>query len=160
MTSADPEAVRQFHRSFATGVTVVTAMHEGQPRGLLVNAFSSVSLEPPVVMVCVANQAATAPALRTTPHIAVNTLAADQVDVARRFAISGGDKFADLGWQPGQTGAPILDGAAAHLEAEIEKRIPAYTHTIFLARVLAADAHGRDPMIYFDGQFFTAASLS
>jgi flavin reductase (DIM6/NTAB) family NADH-FMN oxidoreductase RutF len=159
VNAANPEAVRQFHRSFATGVTVVTAMHEGQPRGLLVNAFSSVSLEPPVVLVCVANQAATAPALLGTSHIAVNTLAADQEEIARRFAVSGGDKFAGLDWQPGQTGAPILAGTAAHLEAEIEQRIPAYTHTIFLARVVTASAHGRDPMIYLDGQFFSAATL-
>lgn len=159
LPSADPEHVRQFHRSFATGVTVVTAIHEGEPRGLAVNAFSSVSLDPPVVLVCVANQAASAPAMHGATHIAVNTLAADQDKVAQRFAISGGDKFAEIEWRAGVTGAPVLEGVAAHLEAEIEQRIAAYTHTIFLARVLEAAAHGRDPMIYLDGRFLSARTL-
>lgn len=154
--AADMEAVRQFHRRFATGVTVVTVMQEGEPRGLAVNAFASVSLEPPVVMVCVANQAATAPALHTTDHIAINMLAADQVEIARRFATSGGDKFAGLDWQTGRFGAPLLGGVTAHLEAEIERRIPAYTHTIFLALVLDAVVGDRPPMIYLDGRFKTA----
>lgn len=153
MSSADPEQVRQFHRRFPTGVTVVTAMHEGEPRGLAVNAFASVSLEPAVVMVCVANQAATAPALHETDQIAINMLAADQVQIARRFASSGGDKFAGLDWHPAGVGAPLLAGVAAHLEAQIEQRIPAYTHTIFLARVVSAVVHGRPPMVYLDGHF-------
>lgn len=157
--NADPDTVRQFHRRFATGVTVVTAIHEGEPRGLAVNAFASVSLEPPVVMVCVANQAATAPALHETDQIAVNMLAAGQDETARRFASSGGDKFARLDWSPGATGAPLLAGVTAHLEAAIERRIPAYTHTIFLARVLDAVAHDRPPMIYLDGRFFGADTL-
>ena len=157
--AADPEQVREFHRRFATGVTVVTAMHDGAPRGLAVNAFSSVSIDPPVVLVCVSNQAATAPALHEADHIAINMLADDQVAVARRFAVSGGDKFAELDWRLGRYGAPLLDGVAAYLEAEIERRIPAYTHTIFLARVLDATAHDRTPMIYLDGRFFTATAL-
>lgn len=157
--AADPERVRQFHRKFATGVTVVTAMHEDQPRGLAVNAFSSVSIDPPVVLVCVSNQSATAPALHESDNIAINMLAADQVEIARRFAVSGGDKFAELEWRPGRFGAPLLEGVAAHLEAEIEERIPAYTHTIYLARVLDAAAHDRSPMIYLDGHFHGPAAL-
>lgn len=155
----DPEAVRRFHRRFPTGVTVVTAMHDGEPRGLAVNAFASVSLEPPVVMVCVANQSATAPALHGSDHIAINVLAADQIEIARRFATSGGDKFTGVAWRPGQTGAPVLESTAAHLEAVIEQRIPAYTHTIFLARVVAAAASDREPMIYLDGHFHGTPTL-
>lgn len=151
--SVDPERVREFHRKFATGVTVVTAMHEGSPRGLAVNAFSSVSIDPPVVLVCVSKQSATAPALHESDNIAINMLAEDQIEIARRFAVTGGDKFAELEWWPGKFGAPLLEGVAAHLEAEIEQRIPAYTHTIYLARVLDATAHSRRPMIYLDGRF-------
>ena len=159
MNAADPEQVRRFHRQFPTGVTVVTAMHEGQPKGLAVNAFASVSLEPAVVMICVANQAATAPALHETDQIVINMLASDQVEVARRFASSGGDKFAGLDWQPAEVGAPLLSGVAAHLEAQIEQRIPAYTHTIFLARVLSAAVHDRPPMVYLDGHFHGPEAL-
>lgn len=159
MTGADPEQVRRFHRRFATGVTVVTAMHEGQPRGLAVNAFASVSLEPPVVMVCVANQAATAPALHESDHIAINMLSAEQVEIARRFATSGGDKFAGLKWRPGDSGPPLLADVAAHLEGEIERRIAAYTHTIFLARVLDVAVYDRPPMIYLHGSFLGTDTL-
>lgn len=135
-------------------------MHDDKPRGLAVNAFSSVSIDPPVVLVCVSNQAATAPALHESDHIAINMLAEDQVAVARRFAVSGGDKFAELDWSPGRHGAPVLNGVTAHLEAKIERRIPAYTHTIFLARVLDATAHDRPPMIYLGGRFLSAGTLS
>lgn len=158
--AADPEAVRRFHRRFATGVTVVTTVHEGEPRGLAVNAFASVSLEPPVVMICVANEAATAPALHEADQIAINMLAADQVAIARRFAASGGDKFTGLDWRPSAAGAPLLAGVTAHLEAEIIRRIPAYTHTIFLALVTDAASHDRPPMIYLGGRFFTSEGLS
>jgi len=157
---ADPAAVREFHRQFATGVTVVTAMDGERPRGLAVNAFASVSLEPPVIMVCVARQSETAPALHESAHLAVNMLAADQVAIARRFAISGGDKFAELEWRPGTNSAPILAGAAGHLEGRIERRVPAYTHTIFIVRVEAAETHPRSPMVYVRGEFHDAATLA
>ncbi len=157
--SLDPEKVRQFHRRFATGVTVVTVMEGDEPRGLAVNAFTSVSLEPPVIMVCVNRKASTAPTLQSADHFAVNMLASDQVEIARRFARSGGDKFEGLAWQPGRSGVPLLDGVAAHLEAAVEQRIPAYTHTIYIARVVEAETNPKPPLVYLEGRFIDAATL-
>jgi flavin reductase (DIM6/NTAB) family NADH-FMN oxidoreductase RutF len=160
-TDADlAERVRRVHRSFATGVTVVTTCVDGVPYGLAVNAFSSLSLTPPLVLVCVAQTTSTYPHLMAGEHFAVNILAHDQRDVAARFARSGGDKFAGLAWRPGQDGCPVIDGAAAALELRIETRMPAYTHTVFIGRVLATHVSGTPPLVYLDGGFYDGAKLS
>jgi flavin reductase (DIM6/NTAB) family NADH-FMN oxidoreductase RutF len=153
-------AVKGVHRRFPTGVTIVTTCDDGEPAGLAVNAFSSISIEPPVVLVCVAKTSATYQRLFAGDHIAINILAADQVGVARRFAVSGGDKFMDTPWTAGVGGAPILDGVAAYLEIEIETRIPAYTHTIFIGRVVQADSFDRRPLLYLGGQFYDGECLT
>jgi flavin reductase (DIM6/NTAB) family NADH-FMN oxidoreductase RutF len=153
------EAVKAVHRSFPTGVTIVTTCVEGQPYGLAVNAFSSVSLDPPLVLVCVAATSSTYPRLFLGTHMAVNILASDQASVAGVFAKSGGDKFAEIAWTRGGCGAPILDGVSAHLEIEIETRIPAYTHTIFIGRVTDAKASGRPPLVYLNASMFDSELL-
>jgi flavin reductase (DIM6/NTAB) family NADH-FMN oxidoreductase RutF len=151
--------VKAVHRRFPTGVTVVTTCIDDQPYGLAVNAFSSISLSPPLVLVCVAETSATHAHLFQGDHIAVNILAHDQQDVAAVFARSGGDKFRDLSWQRGGCGAPVLEGVSAYLELDIEKRIPAYTHTIFIARVRAAVATDRSPLVYLGGRLIDGAQL-
>jgi flavin reductase (DIM6/NTAB) family NADH-FMN oxidoreductase RutF len=151
--------VKAVHRRFPTGVTVVTTCVDGQPYGLAVNAFSSISLSPPLVLVCVAERSATHARLFQGDHIAVNILAHDQEDVAGVFARSGVDKFRDLQWHRGQHGAPVLEGVSAYLELEIEKRIPAYTHTIFIARVRDAIATDRSPLVYLGGRLIDGAQL-
>jgi flavin reductase (DIM6/NTAB) family NADH-FMN oxidoreductase RutF len=90
---------------------------------------------------------------------AVNMLASDQAAVARRFAKTGLDKFSGLAWTRGQGGSPILEGAAAYMELEIEARIPAHTHTIFIGRVLDAAAYDRNPLVYHGGQFYDGELL-
>jgi len=148
---ADPEAVRAFHRCFVTGITVVTLRVDDEPRGLAVNAFASLSLDPPLVMVSISRTAQTYEAFFATDVFGVNLLAADQADVARRFAVSGGDKFAGLDWQSGPHGTPMLEGSMAFLEARLENRIEAGTHVLFIGRVLEARASGKEPLIYWDG---------
>jgi flavin reductase (DIM6/NTAB) family NADH-FMN oxidoreductase RutF len=152
--------VKDVHRHFPTGVTIVTTCIDGEPSGLAVNAFSSISIEPPVVLVCVAKTSATYDRLYGGDHIAVNVLASDQVEVARRFARSGGDKFSEVEWHPGVGGAPILGGVSGYLEIEIETRIPAYTHTIFIGRVVQAKAFDHPPLVYLGGEFFAGEQLS
>jgi flavin reductase (DIM6/NTAB) family NADH-FMN oxidoreductase RutF len=153
------ERVRGVHRSFPTGVTVVTTCVRGVPYGLVVNAFSSISLTPPLVLVCVAQTTSTYPRLFDSDHLAINILAHDQADIAMRFARSGGDKFAGLAWRAGEYGAPLLDGACAALEVKVETRLPAYTHTVFISRVLAANRHDSTPLIYLGGKFFDGGSV-
>jgi flavin reductase (DIM6/NTAB) family NADH-FMN oxidoreductase RutF len=154
------ERVRDVHRRFATGITVVTTAVDGVPYGLVVNAFSSISLSPPLVLVCVAETTSTYERLFGGEHFAVNILARDQVDVAMRFARSGGDKFAGLPWRPGRHGSPIIDGVAAALELSVETRLPAYTHTIFIGRVLEAQTADHAPLIYLDTRFYDGAQLT
>jgi flavin reductase (DIM6/NTAB) family NADH-FMN oxidoreductase RutF len=155
------DRVRAVHRSYATGVAVVTTHAGGAPFGLAVNAFSSVSLDPPTVLVCVATSAQTHEHLYGGEHIGVNLLAHDQIDVAGVFAKSGGDKFASIAWSPAAgSGVPVLDGVAAWLELAIEQRLAAGTHTIFLGRVIAAEAFDRPPLVYQAGSFFDGAKLA
>jgi flavin reductase (DIM6/NTAB) family NADH-FMN oxidoreductase RutF len=153
------ESVKEVHRRFPTGVTVVTVCIDGVPYGLAVNAFSSLSLDPPSALVCVAATSATYERFFVGEHLAVNMLASDQAAVARRFATSGGDKFRDLAWRRGRGGSPILEGAAAHLELEIEARVPAHTHAILIGQVVDAVAHDRNPLVYLGGRFYDGDAL-
>ncbi|WP_082753672.1 flavin reductase family protein [Mycobacterium sp. NAZ190054] len=160
-TAADTaqEQIKAFHRKFATGVTVVTTMAHGRPRGLAVNAFTSVTVSPAVILVCVARSSSTHDALFGATRFAVNLLAHDQVDVAARFATKSEDKFAGLAWHTGPHGMPVLDGACAHLEAETSTRARTSSHTVFFGEVLSAHAADSAPLIYADAQFYDGAAL-
>ncbi len=153
------ERVKRVHRAFPSGVAVVTTSIDGAPFGLAVNAFSSVSLDPPLVLVCVRTSANTHDLLYREDHLGVNFLAHDQSAIAGAFSRSGGDKFAGIAWEPGIGGAPILDGAAGAFETRVEQRLRAGTHTIFIARVLGARASGRPPLLYHDAAFWDGAHL-
>ncbi|WP_194396328.1 flavin reductase [Microbacterium atlanticum] len=153
------DAVRAVHRKFITGVTVVTTIADGQPKGLALNAFVSVSLNPPLIMVCIATKSSTHAALMAADHLAVNILSNEQVDVAGAFARSGGDKFQGITWSPGSTGAPVLAGAAGVFEARIHERVHASTHTMFIAEVVAARASEEEPLVYKGGAMFDSSAL-
>lgn len=137
--------------SFCTGVAVVTACEaDGRPAGMAVQSFSSVSLEPPLVCFCPARTSTTWPRIRAAGAFAVNILAADQQDLCRRFAVTGGDKFRGTAWRPGGNGAPLLDGALATVECELEAVLDGGDHEIALGRVTALTAHREGaPLLYF-----------
>ena len=155
----DADHLRAFHRKFVTGVTIVTTMERGAPRGLAVNAFSSVSLDPALILVCVAKTSSTYEPLFRAERFAVNLLAGDQAGVARHFATKNPDKFRDVRWHMGEHGSPILDGACASLEAEVRERVRAATHTIFIGRVLAAACLDAAPLVYMGAGFYDGARL-
>lgn len=153
--AVDPDLVRGVHRKFITGVTVVTTDDDGTPRGLAVNAFASISLDPPMVLVCVQRSSSTHPALHRATHLGISILAADQLDVAKTFAGKSDDKFADLLWAPGEHGAPLIEGSSAQLEVEIGERIEAGSHTVFTGRVVSARHDDlAAPLVYSGGGFF------
>lgn len=156
----DPETIRAVHRQFVTGVTVVTTLDGATPRGLAVNAFCSVSLDPPTVLVCVQATSATYPALFKTNHLAVNILAADQLPVLEVFAAKGSDKFASVDWSPGPHGSPIITGSAAVVEVEIGERLRAGTHTVFIGHVVEARVRDVDPLVYRAGTFLAPSALT
>lgn len=148
------EAVRAVHRAYPTVVTVVTTLGPDGPVGLTCSAFTSVSLDPPLVLVCLNAASRTHDAVTGSDHLGISLMARDQVDVARVFATSGADKFASVAWERGtSTGVPLISGACAVLETVIEQRITAGTHTILVCRVVVAADLGREPLLYLDGMF-------
>jgi flavin reductase (DIM6/NTAB) family NADH-FMN oxidoreductase RutF len=154
--------VKAFHRTFVTGVTAVTTIDEdtAEPRGLLVNAFSALSLDPPTILVCVQRSSTSYRHLFSRDHIAVNVLAADQSEVAAQLATKAPDKFSSIAWRPAPAGSPLIEGSAAWLEAHITERIQSSTHTIFVAEVTAVDHFERAPLLYAFGRFYDGGRLT
>lgn len=140
---------------FATGVTIVTTRYaNGQLTGLTANAVSSVSLQPPLVLVCVDKTAESYPAFAESKVFAVNFLTQHQETLSRRFAQSGGDKFAGVGYAIGATGSPILESALGYMDCELRHAFDAGDHTIFVGEVEAlAATDGSDPLLYFRGGY-------
>jgi flavin reductase (DIM6/NTAB) family NADH-FMN oxidoreductase RutF len=147
---------RQILGHFATGVTVVTTSDgDGRPTGLTASAFSSVSLEPPLVLVCIAHKAQSYPALLERGRFAVNILRADQEHLSRRFASTRLDKFDTVAHRLGDLGLPLLDGALAHLECTTVNRHVEGDHTVFVGRVERAAAGAGEPLLYYRGHYDT-----
>ena len=139
---------------FAAGVTVVTTVDgQARPYGLTVTAFCSVSLEPPLVLVCVDKGAETYPHFAASGRFAVNFLAADQRDLSQRFATSGGDKFAGVAWRPGRLGLPLLAGTVGVVECRIVHAYAGGDHTIYVGEVERAEGADRPPLLHFRGDY-------
>ncbi|MDA2811937.1 flavin reductase family protein [Nocardiopsis sp. RSe5-2] len=155
----DTDLMKQVNRRFVTGVTVVTALDDGTPKGLAVNAFASISLEPPTVMVCVQRSSSTHDCLFRTGHMAINILSTAQLDVVRRFAAKSDDKFSGLDWTHGPHGSPLIARSAAQMETEIRERLQASTHTVFICRVVHAAVADDAPMVYSAGGFVDGGAL-
>jgi flavin reductase (DIM6/NTAB) family NADH-FMN oxidoreductase RutF len=156
---SDIHLLRNIHRRFPTGVTIVATLdQQGEPRGLLVNAFASVSLEPPLVLVCVSRRSRTYEHFFRSDSFAATILAVDQVSLASRFAQSGGEKFEHAAWHAGITGVPIVDNACAYLELMIQDRAQAKTHTVLIGRVIDAGVSDRPPLLYMQGGFWDPTS--
>ena len=156
----DLEVMKGFNRQFVTGVTVVTTSENGVPKGLAVNAYSSISLEPPLVMVCVQKTSSTYPALFASTHLGINILSNAQKGTVATFASKTADKFAEIAWHEGPNGSPLIDGSSAALEAEIRERFQAKTHTVFICRVRHAEVTETEPMVYKAGRFYDSQDLS
>ena len=146
---------------FATGVTIITAWDaDHRPTGLTASSFTSVSLHPPLVLVCVSHKAQSYPAIKAAGRFAVNILSRGQEEASRRFATaptaSGDEKFVGLDYRPGPLGLPILSDALAELECTVVHAYPGGDHTIFVAQVETADCRGdgsREPLLYFRGKY-------
>lgn len=149
---------------FPTGVAVVTALDtDGNPVGMAVGSFTSVSLDPPLVAFLPDKGSSSFPKIRDAAAFCVNVLAAEQEDVCRQFAAKGADKFAGLGWEPGpSTGSPVLDGVVAWMDCEMGEVIDAGDHYIVLGQVMELDVANADlPLLFFQGGYgrFAPATL-
>ncbi|QUM70696.1 alpha/beta fold hydrolase [Sphingopyxis granuli] len=140
---------------FATGVTVVTATcPDGTPIGLTANSFTSVSLDPPLLLVCIANNAGSAAILREAGRFAVNVLQIGQQPTSNRFAGKGEDRFAATPWETGEFGTPVLTGSLSSFECASEAVHDGGDHFILVGRVLKAIFEPRrDPLLYFRGKY-------
>ena len=151
----DPRTLRDALGCFATGVTVVTALDdEGRPAGLTVNSFTSVSLEPPLLLVCIHKQAATAGALVGADSFAINVLQNQQQPASITFSTRGEDRFGCTPWSTGEAGAPILGDSLCVFECERFAVYDGGDHHILVGQVIKAsfDA-GLDPLLYFRGKY-------
>jgi len=139
---------------FATGVTVVTTRAaDGSPVGLTVNSFTSVSLEPPLMLWCLGRDAASFDAFRLSERHLINVLAAEQLDIAKRFATRGGDKFAGVQWSATDTGLPRLAGCTAWFECAIRSRYEEGDHLILVGRIDSFEVVRGKPLIFHDSRF-------
>ncbi|MCI4362843.1 MAG: flavin reductase family protein [Thermoplasmata archaeon] len=156
MSTADPARFRALMGRWATGVSVVTAEERGQPYGLTVNAFLSVSLHPPTLLVSLSNDADTTPVIARTGRFAVNLLAHDQRALSELFAkaLPGPEKFRELKVLPGREGVPLLEGTLGSLECRLVQAVPAADHQLLLGEVETI-AEGRDelPLLFFRSRY-------
>lgn len=137
-----------------TGVSIVTGHGDEGPSGLAVGSFMSVSLEPALVAFCPALASTSWPPIRATGRFCVNVLSEHQAELARRFAVSGGDKFTGLEWRHGPSGSPILAGAVAWIDCRVASEQRAGDHWLVLGEVLELDIEGgHEPLIFHRGAF-------
>jgi flavin reductase (DIM6/NTAB) family NADH-FMN oxidoreductase RutF len=159
--AVDARALRHALGRFATGVAVVTTRTPaGKLEGLTANSFSSVSLDPPLVLWCLQREAASAPSFAAAGMFAVNVLAAHQHTLSRHFATPTADKFAGLRHAPGLGGCPLLADSLAHFECRTENAVDAGDHTIIIGRVLRLTHRDGEPLIFSAGRYCVPAQLA
>ena len=155
----DPRALRDAFGTFMTGVTVVTS-HDttGTPLGFTANSFSSVSLDPPLVLVCLANSSSNYDALTQAGGFAVNILSEDQKDISNTFARPSQNRFAGLDWQAGPQGSPILQGVSAWFDCTMHKTVEAGDHIILIGKVTGFGTSTAPGLGYARGAYVTPAA--
>ncbi len=154
----NPLELRRILGQFATGVTVVTSRISTQTRGITVNSFTSVSLDPPIVLICIDNKARTYSFLPEAGVFAVNILSENQESIsdyfARRLAPDPDDELAEIPYHEGVTGCPLIDGSIAYVECQIVAKQDVGDHAIFIAEVVSASlAEDAPPLLFFRGRY-------
>lgn len=161
LPTLDTAAFRGIFSGFPSGVTIVTTEDaQGRPVGLTVSAVMSVSLEPPLLAVCLQNSKYTLTAIVDRATFAVNFLAEDQASLSNKFAMGAQDKFDGITWyRGGHTGSPLLDGARAQVECAVEQVIEAGDHTLILGRILSAGVETVAPLTYCGRKYMTLTEV-
>ena len=150
------DELRQALGRFVTGVTIVTCRDEhGEPVGLTANSFNALSLDPPLVLWSLREASSTIPAFTGASHFAINVLAADQVDLSRRFARTAGARFDAGEWTDGQGGAPLLTGCVAVFECRRRSHHAAGDHVLFIGEVESIGGTAATPLVYHAGHYRT-----
>lgn len=150
----DQAEFRQAMGHWLTGVTVVTATDGDEPVGMAANSFTSVSLDPPLVLFCAGKSSSTWPRIESSGAFAVNMLASDQEEVSRVFATKDADRFSGVAYRSGATGSPILTDALAFLDCTIEAKHDAGDHVLVVGRVVDLDVQREaSPLAFFRGGY-------
>jgi 3-hydroxy-9,10-secoandrosta-1,3,5(10)-triene-9,17-dione monooxygenase reductase component len=150
----DLQELRRVMGHFATGVTVVTTKDgEGTPFGLTANAFASLSLDPPLALICVDKAAQCYSCFEGSKIFAINVLGEEQEEISRRFATKGAQKFNGIPWHKSESGLALLDGAISHIECKVVHTYDGGDHTIYVGEVLRATTTGDRPLIFYRGKY-------
>ncbi|WP_432920786.1 flavin reductase family protein [Microbispora sp. CA-135349] len=157
-TGAAPPTPAEFRRAlgmFASGVTVVTGLDDGEPVGFACQSFASVSLEPPLVLFCADHKGRAWPRIRNSGRFCVNVLGEDQVDICGRFGSSNGRKFDGLDWDLSRWGTPALRGVLLRVHGEVREVHVAGDHDVVIGRVRELEPVATDqrPMLFYRGRF-------
>jgi flavin reductase (DIM6/NTAB) family NADH-FMN oxidoreductase RutF len=150
------DRLRSAFGSYVTGVTVVTALSDGaEPVGFTANSFTSVSLDPALLLVCVGKNLSSYPIFSTTDNFAVNILGSEQKKLADRFARYNGDRFENISWQQSQLQSPLLGGSCAWFDCSVFSRIDAGDHCVLIGNIHSFTDHGENGLGYFRHEYFS-----
>jgi flavin reductase (DIM6/NTAB) family NADH-FMN oxidoreductase RutF len=139
---------------FATGVTIATVVDSGgTPHGLTVSSFTSVSLKPPLISICLGHEVSIIDHFRKTTYFGINILNETQQPLSERFALKGHDRFDGLKWHRGVTGVPLLPGCLAQIECAVYRRIEMGDHDIFVGEMVHERVHAGNPLVHFGGTY-------
>jgi len=152
-----PVTSEEFRRAcgrFSTGVTVASVLDaKGAPHGLTVSSFTSVSLDPPLILICLGHAVSAIRHFRAATHFGINVLAEDQRALSDRFARKGHDRFDGVAWQAGVTGVPLLPGVLATIECVVHRIVPMGDHDILVGEMVHAQVNDGEPLLHFAGGY-------
>lgn len=150
----EPGEFKRAMRHVPTGVTVVTSLRDGEPRGMTVNAFASVSADPPQLLICINREARSYLFIASSLIFCVNVLAGEQRDLAEHFSGKVRERqFESIPYEVDTTGAPVLRDAIAHFDCEVAQELHSGSHSILIGRVVSCAARAGSPLGYFNGGF-------
>ena len=158
--SVDNQAFKNALKMWASGVAVVTTNSDSGEQGMTVTSFSSVSMDPPQILVCINESAETGAAIIEGEQFAVNILSSEQEQVSNEFAggSSMAERFANVAWKKGELGLPVFDDALVGLECTLVEKVKAGSHWVMIGEVQSTQVQAADPVLYFNGGYARVAS--
>ena len=154
LTTIEQQHFRRVCSKYATGITILTVLDSlGAPHGMTVNSFTSVSLSPPLILVCIDRQTPILSHFKPGTRFGVNVLHEEQKELSTWFARSGHVRFSGMAWTPGETGAPVLPDVLATIECEVTQIVEAGDHTVVIGAALHATWREGQPLIYFNSSY-------
>ncbi|MBI4529855.1 MAG: flavin reductase family protein [Deltaproteobacteria bacterium] len=155
----NPMELRRVMGHFATGVAIITTRDkEATPYGLTANALTSLSLNPPLVLICVDKNVQCYPCFEESRIFAINFLSEGQAEISRRFATKGIEKFSGIAWRLSDNGLAIIEGTMGYIECRLIQTIEGGDHTIYIGEGISAAASGERPLIFFKGNYHRLSS--